>query len=97
MKKNFNVFKRKLHNLIERIKLSESDYLSMKVKSEMYSNMISTIRYEHYTDYEYIKNNGQTIAMFPKSKTATLTVDVGEMLTSGGIIFNKNAVKLNVK
>lgn len=97
MKKKFNVFKRKLHSLIERIKLSESEYLSMKSKAQMYSDMMSTVKCECNTDYEDIKNNGHAIARFPKSRTMTLNIDVEQMLASGGITFDKNAVKLNVK
>ena len=97
MKKKIDVFKRKLHSLIERIKLSESDYLSMKSKAQMYSDMMSAIKYECNTDYEDIKSNGQTIARFPRSKTMTLNIDVEQMLENGGITFDKNAVKLNAK
>ena len=55
MKKRIDVFKRNLHSLIERIKLSESDYTSMKSKAQMYSDMMSTIKYDRNTEYEYIK------------------------------------------
>lgn len=96
MKKRIDVFKRNLHSLIERIKLSESDYLSMKSKAQMYSDMMSTIEYERNTDYEYIKKNGKNIARFP-SKTITINIDVEQMLANGGITFDENLVKLNVK
>ena len=96
MKKRIDVFKRKLHSLIERIKLSESDYTSMKSKAQMYSDMMSTIKYDRNTEYEYIKKNGKNIARFP-SKTITINIDVEQMLANGGITFDENLVKLNVK
>ena len=97
MKKRIDVLKRNLHSLIERIKLSESDYTSMKSKAQMYSDMMSTIKYERNTDYEYIKKNGKNIARFPKSKTMSINIDVEQMLANGGITFDKNLVKLNIK
>lgn len=96
MKKRIDVLKRNLHSLIERIKLSESDYTSMKSKAQMYSDMMSTIKYDRNTEYEYIKKNGKNIARFP-SKTITINIDVEQMLANGGITFDENLVKLNVK
>ena len=96
MKKRIDVLKRNLHSLIERIKLSESDYTSMKSKAQMYSDMMSTIKYDRNTEYEYIKKTGKNIARFP-SKTITINIDVEQMLANGGITLDENLVKLNVK
>lgn len=92
----FNVIKRKLICLIERIKLSESDYMIMKSESQMYKSMMSAIKCGLNTDYEDIKINDCIIQRIPKSKTMVVNVDVWQMLANGGIIFDKNTVKLNV-
>lgn len=95
--KIFNKLKRKIHYLIERIRLSESDYLTMKAKSQMYSAMMSTVKYSSSADYEDIKDAADNvITKICKAKTATIDIDIIEMLAEGGITFDKNAVKLNV-
>ena len=93
----FNVFKRKLLCLIERIKLSELDYGLMKAKSQMYDGMMSTIKCDINSEYEDVTNKqGNTVMRFEKSRTMTMNVNVVEMLAEGGITFDMNAVKLNV-
>ena len=95
--KFFNKLKRKIHCLIERIKLSESDYLIMKAQSQMYSGMMSTITYSSSSEYEDVKDaSGYLITSIPKAKTATVHINITEMLAEGGITFNKNVVKLDV-
>jgi hypothetical protein len=95
--KFFNKLKRKIHCLIERIKLSESDYVAMKTQSQMYKAMMSTIKYDLSSEYEDIKDaSGYLITTIPKAKTATAHINITEMLAEGGIIFNKNVVKLDV-
>lgn len=92
-----NVLKRKLFYLIERIKLSELDYLSMKAASQMYSSMMSAITYKAETEYEDIEDkNGHIITKITKSKYATINVDMEELLASAGVRYNKYAVKVNV-
>lgn len=95
--KFFNKFKRKIRCLIERIKLSESDYKTMKAQAQMYSAMMSTIRYNTEREYEPVYDtNGVLITNLFKARVSTIRVNVAEMLAEGGIIFNKNAVKLEV-
>lgn len=95
--KFFNKFKRKIRCLIERIKLSESDYVMMKAQSQMYSSMMSTIRYSVDDEYENITDgNGSLITQTIKARTATVHVNITEMLAEGGIAFNKNAVKFDI-
>ena len=97
MKKFFNKRKRKLHYLNERIRLSESNYLTMKVKSQMYDAMMSNITYSSEVEHEDIKDiHGNVITRIYKGKTAAIDVDIVEMLANGGITFDKTAVKLNV-
>lgn len=92
-----NALKRKLLCLIERIKLSESEYRAMKAKSQMYDGMMSSIKWNTYMKEEEVKNNnGDIIWMLPKEKTVTMEIDIVDMLANGGITFDKNAVELKV-
>ena len=95
--KLFNKLKMKIRCLIERIKLSDSEYLTMKAQSQMYKAMISTIKYGSNMEYEDICDDvGNLINKIPKSNTVTVHINVTEMLAEGGITFNKNVVKLDV-
>lgn len=95
--KFFNKLKMKIRCLIERIKLSESDYLTMKAQSQMYKAMMSTIKYSSNTVYEDIADNdGNLINRILKAKTATVHINITDMLAEGGITFNKNAVKFDI-
>ena len=92
-----NKLKMKIRFLIERIKLSDSEYLTMKAQSQMYKAMMSTVKYSSNTVYEDIVDGaGNLINKIPKSNTAIVHVNVTEMLAEGGITFNKNVVKLDV-
>lgn len=94
---NFNTFKRKLLYLIERIKMSESDYLTMKAQSQMYTGMISTIKYSINDEREDVTDgDGNLITQVLRARTLKMNVNVIELLAEGGITFDKNAVELNV-
>lgn len=93
----FNKLKRKFRCLIERIKLSESDYLTMKSRSQMYMAMMSTIRYNTELECESVYDaNGILITNLFKSKVSTIHINITKMLAACGITFNKNDVKLDV-
>jgi hypothetical protein len=95
--KIFNKFKMKIRFLLERIKLSESDYITMKAQSQMYKAMMSTIKYSSNTVYEdIVDDTGNLINRIPKSNTAIVHINITEMLAEGGVTFNKNVVKLDV-
>lgn len=95
--KLFNKLKMKIRCLIERIKLSDSEYLTMKAQSQMYKAMISTIEYSSDSEYEdAFDDNGVPIKSFLKARTATVHINITDMLAEGGITFNKNVVKLDV-
>ena len=96
MKKRFNVFKRKLHILIERIKLSESDYLIMKANAQMFAAMMSTVKCNFEMEYEDVMVGESLITKIPKSKTMTINIDIKQMLANAGITFD-DTVKLNIK
>ena len=95
--KIFNKIKRKIRCLIERIRLSESDYVTMKAQSQMYKAMMSTVKYSSDAEYEdAFDDNGFLIKRFLKARTATVHVNIVDMLAEGGITFNKNTVKLDI-
>ena len=95
--KIFNKLKIKISCLIERIKLSESDYRTMKARAQMYEAMMSTIRYNTEREYEPVYDTcGVLITHLPKAQTLTIHINITEMLAEGGITFDKNAVKLDV-
>lgn len=95
--KIFNKLKMKIHWLIERIKISDSEYLTMKAQSQMYKAMMSTIEYGLNMEYEDILDDaGNLINEIPKSNTAIVHINITDMLAAGGITFNKNVVKLDV-
>lgn len=87
----------KWHNFIERLRLSEDDYLTMKRQSENYEKMLSTINVEVKCDSEDITDPaGNVIYKIIANRNVTINVDIKEMLNKIGITFDKNAV-LNVK
>lgn len=88
---------RKIHCLLERIKLSESDYITMKARSQMYSAMMSTIRYTTDSECEPVYDSkGCLITNLFSAKVITININITDMLAEGGITFNKNMVKLNI-
>lgn len=92
-----NKLKMKIRYLLERIKLSESDYLIMKAQAQMYKAMMSTVKYSSNAIYEDIVDDaGNLINRVPKSNTAIIHINITEMLAEGGVTFNKNVVKLDV-
>lgn len=93
----YNKLKRKLCCLIERIKLSESDYRAMKAKSQMYNAMMSNVKATLNTEYKDIMDNhGNVVATVCNGVTMTIDIDIVQMLAAGGITFDGNKVKLNV-
>lgn len=89
--------KQKWHNFVERLRLSENDYLTMKRQSENYEKMLSTINVELKCDSEDITDiAGNVIRKGNVNKNVTINVDTKEMLNKIGITFDKDTV-LNVK
>ena len=95
--KLFNKLKMKIRCLIERIKLSDSEYLTMKAQSQMYKAMMSTVKYSSGSEYSDVFDaDGVLVTSIRQARTATVHINIVDMLAEGGITFNKNAVKLNV-
>lgn len=94
---NLKTLKKKILCLFERIRLSESDYKNIKLKAQLYDNMMSTIDFNINNESEDIKDkDGNIIYRFPKSKTANMNIDMMKMLKAGGVTFDLDAVKLNI-
>lgn len=99
MRKRFKDVRRKLHNFIERMKMSDGEYLTMKEQSDKYKGMMSACEFQ-VNDPEYIDvkdSSGNVLHRFTKSRSASLNVNIEDMLRNGGIIYDKKRVSLNVK
>lgn len=82
----FKTIKRKMLSLIERIRLSENEYNELKDKSEMLDNMMSAFKFETNTEHTDVKDkHGNIVRKCLKSRKATITVDVEQMLKNLGI------------
>lgn len=93
----FRKFMRKFRCLLERIRLSESEYIAMKARSQMYSAMMSTIKYTTDSKAMPIYDTRENlITNLLVEKAVTVNINITDMLAEGGIVFNKDVVKLNV-
>lgn len=96
--KFFNKLSRKMRCLLERIRLSESDYRTMKARAQMYQSMMSTIKYDVNTEYEdAVDELGNLIRRTLKARNVTAHINVEEMLAEGGITFDKRVDKLDIR
>lgn len=86
----FNELKRKLHYLIERIKLSETEYISIKNKSRMYDDMMSTVKCTFNAEFEEVKKDGYVLKRFPTKKNVNIDIDMKQMLSNGGINLDRS-------
>lgn len=99
MRRKLKTIARKVHNFIERVRMSESDYLTMKEQSNKFENMMSSCEFKldepEYTDVKDADRN--ILHRFKKSQSAGLNINIDEMLKNGGILYDKERVKLNIK
>ena len=99
MRRKLKTIARKVHNFIERVRMSESDYLTMKEQSNKFENMISSCEFKldepEYTDVK--DAYGNILHRFKKSQSASLNINIDEMLKNGGILYDKERVKLNIE
>lgn len=95
--KTLRRLKRKFLCLIERIRLSETEYLNMKTKTQMFNNMMATIKFDSKVECETVKDaEEKPILVLSKNKVVTLSVDIKDMLAAGGITFDEDVVIFNV-
>lgn len=99
MRRKLKTIARKVHNFIERARMSESDYLTMKEQSNKFENMMSSCEFKldepEYTDVKDV--DGNILHRFKKSQSASLNINIDEMLKNGGILYDKERVKLNIE
>lgn len=99
MRRKLKTIARKVHNFIERARMSESDYLTMKEQSNKFENMMSSCEFKldepEYTDVK--DADGNILHRFKKSQSASLNINIDEMLKNGGILYDKERVKLNIE
>lgn len=61
MRRKLKTIARKVHNFIERARMSESDYLTMKEQSNKFENMMSSCEFKldepEYTDVKDVDGN----------------------------------------
>ncbi|WP_288682268.1 hypothetical protein [uncultured Eubacterium sp.] len=99
MRRKLETIARKVHNFIERVRMSESDYLIMKEQSNKFENMMSSCEFKldepEHTDVK--DADGNILRIFKKSRSASLNINIDEMLKNGGILYDKERVKLNIE
>ena len=99
MRRKLKTIARKVHNFIERVRMSESDYLTMKEQSNKFENMMSSCEFKldepEYTDVK--DADGNILHRFQKSQSASININIDEMLKNGGILYDKERVKLNIE
>lgn len=90
-------FKEKLHIFLERIKLSNSEYLTMKEKNKRFDNMLAAISFETNTKYIDVKDNkGVYIFKFPESKNLTISINVPDLMKGVGIVYDRQLTNINI-
>lgn len=99
MRRKLKTIARKVHNFIERMRMSESDYLTMKEQSNKFENMMSSCKLKlEEPEYTDVKDaDGNILYRFRKSQSASLNINIDEMLKNGGILYDKERVKLNIE
>lgn len=99
MRRKLKTIARKVHNFIERVRMPESDYLTMKEQSNKFENMMSSCEFKldepEYTDVKDV--DGNILYRLKKSQSASLNINIDEMLKNGGILYDKERVKLNIE
>ena len=89
--------KENLRMLLERIKLSNFDYLTMKEKSKRFDNMLAAISFETNTKYIDVKDNkGVHIFKFPESKNLTISINVPDLMKGVGIVYDRHLTNINI-
>lgn len=89
--------KENLHIFLERSKLSNLEYLTMKEKAKRLDDMLVAISLE--TNAEYIpveKPKGCVIAKVLKSKSLTISVNIPDLMKGVGIVYDRQLTNINI-
>lgn len=89
--------KENLRMLLERIKLSNSEYLMMQEKANRFNNMLAAIGFETNSRYTDVQDNeGICILKFPESKTLTISINASDLMKTMGIEYDKCCTNIKV-
>ena len=90
-------FKEKLHIFLERFKLSNSEYLTMKEKAKRFDNMLAAISMETNAEYLPVERpNGCVIAKVLISKSLTISVNIPDLMKGAGIVYDRQLTNINI-
>lgn len=90
-------FKEKWNVFLERSKLSNSQYLTMKEKAKRFDDMLASISLE--TNAEYIpveKPKECVIAKVLRSKSLTISVNIPDLMKGAGIVYDRQLTNINI-
>lgn len=89
--------KEKLHIFLERSKLSNSEYLSMKEKAKRFDDMLAAISFETNAEYIPVEHpKGCVIAKVLKSKSLTISVNIPDLMKGVGIVYDRQLTNINI-
>lgn len=89
--------KEKLHLFLERMMMSNHEYLNMKNDAQNFKNVRGCVGVNTSTKYvDYRDKYGEILCKFPESTETTIDVNITDMLKAIGVTYNKNYVKLNI-
>lgn len=89
--------KEKLYLFLERMMMSNHEYLNMKNDAQKFKNVMGCVGINIGTKYVDCRDKyGKLLLKFPQSIEATINVNVSDMLKAMGIVYDKNFVKLNI-
>lgn len=89
--------KEKLYLFLERITMSNHEYLTMKNDAQNFKNIMGCVGVNISTKYVDCRDKyGELLCKFPESIGATIDVNVTDMLKAMGVIYDKNLVRLNI-
>lgn len=90
-------FKEKWNVFLERFKLSNSEYLTMKEKAKKFDDMLAAISME--TNAEYLpveRSNGCVIAKVLISKSLTISVNIPDLMKGADIVYDRQLTNIKV-
>ena len=89
--------KEKLHIFLERSKLSNSEYLTMKEKAKRFDDMLAAISMETNAEYLPVERpNGCVIAKVLISKSLTISVNIPDLMKGAGIVYDRQLTNINI-
>ena len=89
--------KEKLYLFLERMMMSNHEYLNMKNDAQNFKNVVRCVSVNISTKYADCRDKyGELLCKFPESIGAPIDVNVADMPKAMGVTYDKNLVKLNI-